>query len=282
MAEITQAWLKANVGEPSGSFGSTYSSLYKKTGEYSSSSGPTQLVRMAELFTLLEKFSHSTHSGAKTTEQKADKDTQQRLLNDFNEELKIQRLRLNPGALVALRERIAKNSRNYPAELAIVKQVLEEMKLSALPLIANTGKGIEQDKIVMLLSDTGAGSMNSNGILTVNPLRAKNKSLLIGLLVHEYHHKLCTHNGDFSYADEFVAHWKEYSVIKPPQADAALRAAEINAQLSKLYPSHVAKWARLGFALFTSIDQVGDFAVADNAVKKQMARNTQSAARLAA
>lgn len=282
MAEITQAWLKANVGEPTGSFGSTYSDIYKKTGEYSSSAGPTQLARMAELFTLLEKFSHSKHGGAKTIEQKADKDKQQRLLNDFNEELKIQRLRLNPGALEALRARIAKNSSHYPAELATVKRVIEEMKLSAVPLIANTGKGIDQNKIVMLLSDNGAGSMNSNGILTVNPLRAKNKSLLIGLLVHEYHHKLCAHNGDFSYADEFVAHWKEYSVIKPPQANAALRAAEINAQLDKLYKSHVAKWTRLGFAPFTSIGQVGDFAVADNAVKKAMARNTHSAARLAA
>jgi len=281
MADITQAWLKANVGEPSGSFGSTYSAIYKKAGEYSTSSGPAKLEKMEALFKLLNEFSYSKHSGAKTKEQQAEKDKQQRLLNDFGEELKIQRLDLNPGALAALRARIALNSRNYPAELAVVKKIIEEMKLSSLPLVANTAAGIDQDKIVMVLSDSTAGSFSNLGVLTINPLRTKNKSLLIGLLVHEYHHKLCSHNGSYAYADEFVAHWKEYSIIKPPQANALLRAEEINVQLQKLYASHIAGWARLGFEPFTSIDQVGDFAVPDNAQKKQMSRNAHSAPRVA-
>ena len=237
MADTTQQWLEQNCGNPSGNWGSTYSDIFSKTKSYELE--PTD-KKCEELIKLIEKFSYSKHSGAKTQEQGQAKDLMQRNLNEFSYALRVARLHRNPDRAKQIQEQISKGKKEFPDEHRKVLEVIEEMKESAIPLIRNTGHGLAGAKrIDMVPSVNVRGAMTIQNVLIINPSVVRNRSELIGLMVHEYHHALCRHNGTFTYVDEIVAHWKEYSVIKPP-ADPATRIAEIKRQVERLYAS--AEW----------------------------------------
>ncbi len=276
MSTITQKWLTENVGKPSGKWGSKYSAIYKKTGEYERQKTKQNLER---LLTMVNAWSYSSHSGAKTPSAVLGKEKQQRFLNEFAYALKVERLKLNPGYVAELKRQIKDNPSDYPREKQIVNDVIGDMMISGNLLIKNTGIGASKLELTMSLSTNVAGSMSCNGILTVNPLVTKNKSQLIGLLVHEYHHYLCNCPFNSQYVDEFVAHWKEYSVTKP-DASESVRVEQINSKLQELYPRHVERWKETGFGLVTSIRQVGSFLIQDNATAKGLRDNVHTIPRL--
>lgn len=278
---ITQEWLVDNLGQPSGKWGSTYTKIHKKTGEYERT--PT-LALLEQLIELVNDFSWSAHKGAKTDEQREAKALDAIRLNQFLVALKTERLgayglnsNYTPATLAA---RIKKGDTQYATEKAMVQSVIAEMQQSSSPVIRNTGIGCASSDVTlsMIWHASRSGSMSLNGLLEINALTAYNKLNLIGLLVHEYHHFLCGHNGqgDVTYLDEFVAHWKEFEITKGRPSTAQARADEVNAKLGSLYTDVTTRWQR-HHQLLNDIAQAGDFAVPDNGARKPVSRSQHGA-----
>ncbi len=274
MADVTQQWLKTNVGEPSGKWGSKYSEIYKLTGdlEKSKGKGKKDKALIEKLYRLLNEFSRSGHSGAKSAVAQGEKDRQQRELNAFRAALQLEYIDAGEPFKEDLLIKLNKADENYTKELALVRDVIAKMADSPDALLSNTGQGLQEVNIVMLLADKQNGTWNaSTGVMTVNPVLAYNHSLLKGLLAHEYHHKLNKAGLHYGYLDEFVAHWKQFSITRPAASEAQL-VEQCNERLNMLYPEHVKRWKAasntfcgMNSRLVARLDDVGDFLVADNA-----------------
>ena len=73
-----------------------------------------------------------------------------------------------------------------------------------------------------------------------------NKRTMMGILVHEYHHFLMWGSGH-TYADEFMAHWKQFEVTKGPAREADTKRAQlVHDRLVMLYKQHVDHYERKG------------------------------------
>jgi hypothetical protein len=273
MAEATQQWLKTNVGDPSGKWGSKYSEIYKLTGDLEKNKGADKRDKglIEKIYRLVNEWSRSAHSGAKTATAQDEKDRQQRQLNAFRAALQLEYIDANEGFKEDLLIKLNKADRNYAKELGVVREVVARMAESPNALLKNTGEGLQGVNIVMLLADNQNGAWNNvNAVMTVNPVLAYNHNLLKGLLVHEYHHKLNAANLKYGYLDEFVAHWKQFSITRPGVPEAQ-RVEECNERLHRLYPNHVKRWKAptsefcgMNSRLVVRLDDVGDFLLEDN------------------
>jgi hypothetical protein len=164
---ITQEWLVDNLGQPSGKWGSTYTKIHKKTGEYERT--PT-LALLEQLIELVNDFSWSAHKGAKTDEQREAKALDAIRLNQFLVALKTERLgayglnsNYTPATLAA---RIKKGDTQYATEKAMVQSVIAEMQQSSSPIIRNTGIGCASSDVTlsMIWHASRSGSMSLNGL----------------------------------------------------------------------------------------------------------------------
>jgi hypothetical protein len=267
-ATVTTAWLKQNVGEPSGKWGSTYSEIYSLTAKYE---GKKSKDTLDKLYKKVQSWSYSSHSAAESSAAIAEKDRQQRALNLFYSAIKLEFIDKNANWKEFLQLRLKKDQANYDKEKKVVEKVVVEMRKSSTPLLRHTGNGIDDRKIVMVMDETANGAFASDGTLQINPTLTYNKSLLMGVLVHEYHHKLCHHNGNYTYLDEFVAHWKQWTIVKPAAPEEE-RVRQANARLKQLYASQVERWEQSGNRLVERLSDVGDFLIPDNAAAKPMER----------
>jgi hypothetical protein len=108
--------------------------------------------------------------------------------------------------------------------------------------------------------------------INVNPVLAYNHRALIGLLVHEYHHKLNAAHVRYGYLDEFAAHMKEFSITRPEVTES--EAVEyINRHLTAFYSDMVSRWTapsqgnndfNMGKQLVKRFADLGDFLIPDN------------------
>lgn len=279
MADVTQAWLKTNVGDPSGKWGSKYSDIYNVTGEYErkKAAGNKDQKLVAKLYKLVNAWSTSGHTGAATETAKDEKNRQQRQLNAFRAALQLEFMDGSDSFREDLLIKLNKANSTYPKELAMVRGVIAKMTQSSVPLIRNTGVGLEDVKIQIVLTEGQNGSWNRGpGVMYVNPCLAYNHCLLMGLLAHEYHHKLNDAPLEFLYLDEFVAHYKQFSITFPSMSEAAM-VREVNNRLKLLYPRHVERWTTkkspydsgsMGMQLVENLAQVGDFMLPDNAAPR--------------
>jgi hypothetical protein len=105
-------------------------------------------------------------------------------------------------------------------DLAKVSELLDKMANNKRQLIHNTGKGLikkfssHSGGLSLVFTDAGAfNAMWSAKIVTINkPKFWASENFATAILVHEYHHILTKRAGEF-YADEFVAHWKQYQAM---------------------------------------------------------------------
>ena len=238
---LTVEWLKENVGEPSGARGSIYSDIVKLTQNYEKTvitGGNDKILGNTGTLNALRKlrekvteWTWSKHPGATSDEQKARKKEQHYSLSKFMWKIRKNLEQLDAGMVKNIEADIEakkEGKEHYPKETAQVKTVLTEMKNTG-GIIGNTAEGIlkENGWVVKELGGTAA-EWKGNERIEINPRTLWDKLLLIGSLVHEYHHRLVGRNGH-AYVDEFYAHWKEYLVTKGPAGDD--RAREVNDRL---------------------------------------------------
>lgn len=106
-------------------------------------------------------------------------------------------------------------------ELQYVKiaQLLDKMAMSGKALTSNSGRLVrERWKNGQIgFSFTTDGTVNaqySGRSIAINPQNFwKSEKLAMGLIAHEFHHVLSGRPAD-TYADEYVAHWKQYTVME--------------------------------------------------------------------
>jgi hypothetical protein len=104
---------------------------------------------------------------------------------------------------------------------ARVSELLDKMTTDPMALIRNTGIGLIRlfTKGYQGLSMTFQNAGNANATFSGSTITITksnfwtSENLAKGVLVHEYHHYLSGRNGEL-YADEFVAHWKQYLAMK--------------------------------------------------------------------
>lgn len=97
-----------------------------------------------------------------------------------------------------------------------MSELLDKMAKNPMKLISNTGTGLRAVfsrgtlgmKFVKGTLDNAAWS-GTHMKFDVTRIW-QNENLAIGVLVHEYHHFLIKADQKRKYADEFVAHWKQY------------------------------------------------------------------------
>lgn len=292
MATVTQAWLKTNVGDPSGKWGSKYSEIYNVTGDYErkKAAGNKDQKLVEKLYKLVNAWSTSGHTGATTETAKDEKNRQQRQLNVFRAALQLEFMDGSPSFREDLLIKLNKADSTYPKELALVRGVIAKMTQSSVPLIRNTGVGLEDVRIQIVLTEGHNGSWHrSPGVMQVNPCLAYNHCQLMGLLAHEYHHKLNDAPLEFLYLDEFAAHYKQFSITYPNMNETAM-VREVNNRLNLLYPTHVQRWTAtksksdwgsMGMQLVANLSQVGDFMLPDNAAPRSLSARNHSCTPLA-
>jgi hypothetical protein len=168
---------------------------------------------------------------------------------------------------------------SYAKELALVRGAIAKMAQSSNQLVRNTGLGLEDVKILLVLRDGENGCwIQGSGVMNVNPVLAYNHSLLTGLLVHEYHHKLNNSALEYLYLDEFAAHMKQFSITHPAKTELEMVDA-VNARLKMLYPQHVQRWTSprtassvgsMGMQLVKRFDDLGDFLIPNNGAPRTL------------
>jgi hypothetical protein len=196
MAVLSLEDFKKTGGEPSGKFFSHYSkmcSLLEKVHdmrEHLTNYVPKDYQdKFLELQLLVDRF-HPNDTG--TSQKKADEITAVRALKD---------------------------SMKTELEYVKISQLLDKMANSGKALISNTGKAM-REKIknrrvgIGFSTDNNINAQYSGSSLVINVTNFwKTEKLAMGLVAHEYHHILSGRPAD-TYADEYVAHWKQYTVME--------------------------------------------------------------------
>jgi len=185
-------------GEPSGKFGSNYSSICKlvqKVDDLDISQSyleKKQRDARRNLYEALARF-HPNDDGA------AEKKTKE---------------------IAAARKLKTEMDNESQMDRVKVSELLDKMANDPMPLIRNTGKGLTDlfskgNGLAMGFKQGGAENAiwaaRTITIYTANFWQSEN--LATGVLVHEYHHYLTKRMGEY-YADEFVAHWKQYLAMR--------------------------------------------------------------------
>lgn len=279
---VSCAWLEQNVGRPSGHRGSTYTRIHEAMAVAEKTRTADNL---AKVFQLCLAWSQSKHKNAKTDEERKMKRDQQLNLNRFMGRLQLEWSKvsghMNDEAYQQLLYGLDNDDTSHMKEKRAVFEMFDEMQSSPIPLLANTGRLLKGFvpcfKDIALCSGKVDGSLSGGGVLSINPVLSLHPSELQGVLVHEVHHHLCRHNGrscawgvdkDLAgpalYIDEFVAHMKQLRVTRPPMSDDAL-IANVNVLLKANYPAAVDDWTDAGFRLVEHVNDLGEFAVPDNA-----------------
>lgn len=100
-------------------------------------------------------------------------------------------------------------------ELGLVRisRLLDKMTTHPLPLVSNTGREIirkvkERSFNIGLIDIPNVNAQYNRASNTMLINTSVAEKLGMGVIVHEYHHYLT--NSEDKYADEFVAHWKQY------------------------------------------------------------------------
>ena len=267
MAEVVSCeWLLEHVGKPSNSFGSTYTKIFEAMEVWEKTKTDANLVCVGKL---TMAWCQSKHKGAKSDTEKDVKEKQQLSINRFASFLSA---KLNTKNLVDSRKLLLKmesDDKTYPKEKQIIEQVIDDMAKGPAGILKNTGAKLIGTPLVMDLKDNFNGSYGLNK-LTLNPVLAYHRSELQGRLVHECHHMLCTHNGNYTYLDEFAAHVKQYTLTRPKMTEDEMITI-VNKSLDCNYSSIVGRWTKpvaehgMGMRRVTKFTDLGDFAVPDNA-----------------
>ena len=190
-------------GAPSGGLFSSYSTIHKKLGEANAArdySAKYVNKRYQDAFMALLPLVQRFHPVDAGTPGKKLKEVQ---------------------AVRALQE-----SMRDDLELVRFCRLIDKMAISGKALVNNTGRGMQARMKSMDASAIGFGvtmDARKNAEFTGRTLNInvgnfwQSEKMATSLVVHEYHHVLTARAGDL-YADEYVAHWKEYLTRDEPQS----------------------------------------------------------------
>ena len=161
--------------------------------------------------------------------------------------------KLEDGRFVSEEDKENKyDSSLFSKELDILKVHLSRMKKKG-GIAGTTAKGVENFEFQMLDASGENARWGGGKKISINPRTVWDRATLEGALVHEYHHYLTNRplTKGLSYIDEFVAHWKDYSVRKP-----GFTAQDINNFLKQGYPGYYNEWINLDKSPLTSLNDI--------------------------
>ncbi len=240
--EISTAWLTLAVGTPKAF--TKYKAVFEATRAYEAA-GANAKKKGDALFAILDATVAWFYNEANRTGS-AEKDARGRHLSAL--QLAV-RLAIAADTTLAARWGAAKaarkgggtdTSKHFAADTKRLAMTVSDMRTSPNLLLKNAGTyfsapggGLQHVAI--------DGGLSGNAIATgdnvrVNPSTTLDRTLLLGVLAHEYGHVLASQSGmavGQKYEDEFHGYWKEYDIVKGVAAPSAYqaRADEIHAFL---------------------------------------------------
>jgi hypothetical protein len=126
--------------------------------------------------------------------------------------------------ILAVRKLKAEMDTENQMDRAKVSELLDKMATDGMPLVRNTGVALKDlfskhsGGLSMTFRNVAGANENasfSSSTIIFNMINFwKSENLARGILVHEYHHYLSNKTGGTLYADEFVAHWKQYLAMR--------------------------------------------------------------------